>query len=119
MEYVIAALVAAWVLNLIYQGYKNEMAPPLPMVDNGHGAKEPICPTCAAKLVTVTRKGGIGLTGVIGWLVLFSGLLVLLAINWLAGGGMLIVGILLVILGKSTETVLTCPACGKDAKRLV
>ena len=38
MEYVVLALVVAWIVNIIYQGYKQETAPPLQMRDNGHGA---------------------------------------------------------------------------------
>ena len=118
MEYIIASLVIAWVVGIIYRGYQESTSAPLPLRDNGHGAMEPVCPHCSTKLVTVTRKGGIGLTGVLGWLSLLAGAAVFLLFNWLAGSVVVIVGILLVMLGKSTETMLTCPACGKDAKRL-
>ena len=54
--WVVLVAVLAWVGNVIYQGYKAEKAPPLTLADNGHGMKEPICPACQARLVTITRE---------------------------------------------------------------
>ena len=118
METFVIGLVFLWIVYMIWRGYREEMAPPVPMVDNGHGALEPVCPHCRAKLVTVTRSGDIGLTGLLGWLCLIPGIGVFLLAHWPSGAAMIIVGILLVLLGKSTATVLSCPAWGKDAKRL-
>lgn len=113
----IILMVAAWVVNIFLGGYKDATAKPLPMRDNGHGAMEPICPACSAKLVVLTRKGGMGLTSVIAIFLALIGVIVLL-FHWLAGFVVLILAVLLGMAGKNTETVLTCPACGQDAKRL-
>jgi hypothetical protein len=117
MEYVILALVGAWIANIMYQGYKDATAKPLPMADIGNGIKEPICPACSSRLVTVTKDGDVGLTQIIGWLFVVGGFVAFL-INILAGGLLVLIGAVLVAIGKSKATFLSCPACGKDAKRL-
>lgn len=117
MEYVILALVAAWIGNMIYQGYQEANAKPLPMADIGNGVKEPICPACSSRLVTITRSGDVGLTQIVGWLFVVGGLVAFL-INFLVGGLLILIGAALIAIGKSKATFLSCPACGKDAKRL-
>lgn len=114
----IGVLVAIWIAWMIFHGYRTRTAKPIPMRDDGHGVMEPVCPDCSAKLVAITRDGGASLTGVLGWLVLLAGLGVLLLANWLVGGMMVGVGMLLHIAGKSRITVLACPSCGKTVKRL-
>ena len=94
------------------------MQPQPPTVDNGHGAKEPVCAHCSTRLVVLTRDGGIGFLSIVGGIVAIGGVGVLILANWLAGGVMILIGVVLAQLGKSTETVLTCPGCGKDAKTL-
>lgn len=117
MEAIIGGIVLAWIVYELYKGYQQENAPPLPMVETSPGVREPVCPHCRAKLVTLTRSGGVGFVGILAWLVIAGGCVAIL-INWIVGGILLIIGILLAMVGKKKTTVLTCPACGKDAKTL-
>lgn len=118
MGWFVLVLVLAWAGNLIYQGYKRETAPPLPMADNGMGMKEPVCPACRARLVAVSRVSRGALAALVGWTLIVVGVLALIAVSWLAGLLVMLVGVVVLIAGKSNETVLMCPACGVDVRRL-
>ena len=118
MGEVIGLLILAFVGYKIWEGYHEEMRPPPLMVDNGHGAKEPVCAHCSTRLVVLTRNSSVGFLSIVGGLVAIVGVGVLILVNWLAGGVMILIGVLVAHLGKSTDTVLTCPSCGKDAKTL-
>jgi uncharacterized protein YbaR (Trm112 family) len=115
--FVILLFVLAYIGFFGWRGYVEAQRPPAPLRDAGNGVMEPVCPYCNARLVTATRKGGMGLTGVLARLLALIGVVALL-FNWLAGGILLILAVLLGMAGKSTETVLTCPACGRYEKPL-
>lgn len=117
MEYFIGGLVIAWVIYIIYQGYQDETAPPLTMKDDGHGIMVPVCARCSARLVTVDRKAPGGMRYIVGALLIVLGVASIL-FNIAAGIILMIVGALLVWWGKPTIRVLSCPACGTDAKIL-
>lgn len=116
--WVVLALVLAWVGFTLFDGYRRETAPPLPMADNGHGMREPVCPTCQARLVTVTRASRGPVAGLFGWGVVVAGALLAMALNWLAGLLVLLLGAVVLLAGKTQATVLMCPACGVDVRRL-
>ena len=115
--YVILAMIVAYIGFRIWEGYKRETAKPLPLRDAGNGIMQPVCPRCHTGLVMLQRKDGSGLAGVLALLVGLFGL-VLLLINWIAGGVVIVIALLINMAGKSTANVLTCPACGHDAKTL-
>lgn len=107
--------VAAWVIYQIIQGFNSENAPPIPMVDTGGGIREPVCPKCSVRLIVISRDTRSTAVGVFGMLVGLLGL-VLILFNWLVGGIILILAILISMAGKKKQTVLTCPSCGNDAR---
>jgi len=115
--FVILAMFIAYMGFQIWQGYRRETTPPLPLRDTGNGIMQPVCPRCHAGLVTLQRKESSSLVSVLAFLVGVIGIGLIL-INWLAGGVVIIVALLINMAGKSTATVLTCPACGHDAKTL-
>jgi hypothetical protein len=117
MDYVIGLLILGWVGYIIAQGYMRENAPPLTMADNGHGVMEPICPECNARLVTITRSTGSGIAGGLALVVGLAGF-VLFLFNWIAGGIVLILAILINMAGKGKKTVLACPSCQTDIRTL-
>lgn len=114
----ILIVVLVWAGKSIYEGYRRETAPPLPLMDNGHGLMEPVCPTCKARLVTVQHKDGGGLATVISAAVILAGVVVLVGVNWLAGLVMILLGVVIHHAGKSTRTVLTCPVCRAEVREL-
>lgn len=79
--------------------------------------KEPICPHCQARLVTVTRNNNSGIVATLAILVGMSGL-VLILFHWIIGGIVLIIALLINAASKGKQTVLTCPACRTDARIL-
>lgn len=121
MEYigglVLGLPLLAWAGWQIYQGYLNEQRPPLTLRDNGSGIMEPVCAHCQTRLVSVNRKTGSGAAGLFALLIGLVGIVVFL-FHWLAG--LVVIGLAVLInhAGKGQETVLTCPACGQEAKRL-
>lgn len=116
--WLILLLLIAWAGNLIYQGYRKETAKPLPMKDMGNGVMEPICPQCHARLVSLQRKEHSVLASAISWLLILSGAFMVLFVHWIAGLIAVAIGIIVNATGHSQSTVLTCPACGVDAKTL-
>lgn len=115
--WVVLAMVLAWVGFTMYEGYRRETAPPLPMADNGHGMREPVCPTCQARLVTVTRSARGPVAGLLGWGVIAGAMLAML-FSWLAGLLLLLLGVVVLLAGKTQATVLMCPACRADVRSL-
>ncbi len=115
MEYVLLAMVVATIGYYIVQGFKEETRPAPPMRDVGNGVKVPVCPKCQAQLVTVQRKGEAGLAGVLALLV-GAVSVALMFVHILAGLVGIIVAVLIHLAGRTRETVLTCPACGTDAR---
>lgn len=107
--------VAAWVIYQIIQGFAGENAPPIPMVDTGSGVREPVCPQCSVRLIVISRDTRSITASVLAKLVGLSGL-VLILFNWGAGGILLILAILISMVGKKKQTVLTCPSCGNDVR---
>lgn len=108
--------VLGWMVYTIWQGYQAENAPPVPLADNGNGAKVPICPKCSTVLITSTRKST-GFIGYIGAIVAITGGIMFLFAP-IAGLLVAAFGLLVYALGKRHQTLLTCPACGHDARRL-
>lgn len=117
MEYVLLALVIATIGYYIAQGWREETRPAPPLRDVGHGVKVPVCPQCKVPLITRQRKTGSGRAGLLALLV--GGMaLALLLVHLIAGLVGLALAVLIHLAGKSQETVLTCPACGADARIL-
>lgn len=114
----ILILLIAWAGNLIYQGYREETAKPLPMKDMGNGVMEPICPQCHARLVSLQRKEQNALASIVSWLLILSGIFAVLFVHWIVGLVITAIGIIVNVSGHTQHTVLTCPACGADAKIL-
>ena len=117
LGYIVALLLLAWAAWHIYQGYLAEQHPPLTLRDNGHGLMEPVCPHCQARLIVVERKTSSGLVGLAALLLGLLGVTAFL-FNWVVGSVVLILALLLNGAGKGRQTVLTCPACGSEAKRI-
>ena len=115
--YVVLAMILAWIGFRVWEGYQRETAKPLPMRDGGNGIMEPVCPRCQSRLMPVQRKQGGGVAGVLALLVGAFGA-VLLIYNIIAAAVVIVVALLINQAGKSFCTVLTCPACGQDAKTL-
>lgn len=115
--WVILILVVAWAANQIWQGYRRETAPPLTMSDNGHGVMDPVCPRCQARLVAVQRSTSSGLASALAILIGLAGIILIL-FNWIAGGVIIILAILIHMAGREKQTALTCPACRTDARIL-
>lgn len=115
--YALLAGLVAWAAYQIIDGYHQGDPPPLTTVDDGQGGQTPICAHCRTRLVTLQRRASLSLAGVLGGLLVFGGLLTLL-FNWLAGLLLIGLGALLAHFGRGTRTVLTCPACGTDARIL-
>lgn len=113
--YLVLLAVLAYIGYWAWRGYHEAESPALPMRDTGNGVMEPVCPYCNARLITITRRSGSGLLGVLAILLGVVGF-VLLLVNWIAGGIMLIFAVLLGMAGKSNNNVLTCPACSKYQK---
>lgn len=114
----ILVVVLAWLSYQIYQGFKAESAPPLTMADNGHGLKEPICSACQARLVTITRDVRGTLGGLVAGVFILGGLVALVLVNWLAGLVAMLLGVVIYAASKRRETVLHCPSCRTDVRRL-
>jgi hypothetical protein len=110
--------VFAWVVYVMAHGYRDETRPPLTLMDNGSGMKEPVCAQCATRLLRIDRPSRNLLVQLIAWIFILVGLLVLVAVNWLAGLLSILLGAVFNAASKRTTSVLTCPACGLDAKRL-
>lgn len=117
MEYILLALILAAIAYYIHQGYSEATRPPPTLRDAGAGIMEPICARCHARLMPVTRKQGGGLADVLAIGLGILAVIVLLA-HLLAGLALLGIAVLVHYLGKSTVTVLTCPACGQDDRIL-
>ncbi len=115
---IILALIVAWAGRTIYQGYAESNAPPLTFAETEHGIREPICPTCQTRLVTMTRPSHNALAGMIAWVFIIAGAFALIAVNWLAGLIAILVGVVINLSGKGSETVLACPSCQRDVRRL-
>ncbi len=111
-------IVGAWIAHILWRGYQDENRPPMRLADNGHGTKEPICGRCQTRLLAVQRQSNSLAAQLIAWLFILGGLIALIAVNWLAGMISILLGVVIYRTGKHSETVLTCPACGMDAKRL-
>ncbi len=115
MEWFLLALILSFIGYHIYVGYQRETTPPVPLKDNGTGIMEPVCAACQAKLITITRDQGGGLSTTFARLFGVIGVVTLL-FTPIVGVIVLILAVLIAIAGKSRQTVLTCPACGKDAR---
>lgn len=110
--------VVAWIVYQVMQGFNDENAPKkVQMMDLGGGVREPVCITCKTRLVPVYRDARSGASSMLSVLVGLVGVIVIL-FNWMLGGIALIIAILIAIVGKKKQTVLTCPSCGQDAKVL-
>jgi hypothetical protein len=118
MGYIILALVVAWAAFVIRQGNTQENAPPLTMADNGHGMNVPVCSQCRAGLVTLNRTADNPLIKLVAVAFGVGGIAAMLFFNIIAGMVALILSVILNYASKSKQTVLTCPACGKDARIL-
>ena len=114
----VLVMVIAWAANAIYSGYRDSTAPPLTLIDNGNGMKEPVCPDCKTRLVTMTRRTESVLVGLVAWVFMLGGGAMLLFVHWLAGLVAILLGVVINSAGKGDETVLTCPSCQKDIRRL-
>lgn len=112
------ALLLAWIGWSIWQGYRDEQKPPIPLRDGGNGIMEPVCPACHARLVTVTGQARGGLSTLFTVLFAGIGVLLLFLFNWLAGALVLIVAFLIGLSGRRQTTSLQCPACGTTAKTM-
>lgn len=117
MEYVLLAMVLAFIGYYLHKGYAEATRPPPTLRDGGGGIMEPVCGKCHARLVTVTRKQGGGLAAVIAMVLGLFGLAALLA-NWIAGLAVILLAAIVHHLGKPSVTILTCPACGQDDRIL-
>lgn len=118
MGELIFALVAIWIVYIIWQGYQAEATKkPITLKDGGQGIMEPVCPQCQARLVTVTRPASNWAADVFSMIFGLAGV-VLILFNWIAGGITLILAIIIALAGKGKTTVLTCPACGQDARTI-
>lgn len=116
--WIILLIVLAWAGYAVYQGYRKETAPPLPTVTTGDGLKVPICPHCSTRLITMERHAHGAIASVFGGLVFALGLIFMLLAHLVGGLVILAVGVLIILAGKYRHTVITCPACGKDARSL-
>lgn len=74
------------------------------------------CPECDTTLVRVDRAPDISVAGILGGLIIFTGLIVLL-FNILYGMLTIIIGILICLVNDK-KTWLTCPKCKKDMVKL-
>lgn len=117
MEYFIGTLVIIWILYILHQGYAREMRPPLTLRDTGNGIKEPVCSRCQTRLVAVNRSKSNWAADVFSVLFGLVGV-VLILFNWIVGGIILILAVIIALSGKGRITVLICPACGTTERRL-
>lgn len=118
MGYFIGALVLAWLFFVVYQGYVEQPKPPLTLKDAGGGIMEPVCAHCQTRLVSVSRKTQSGFVAAFAMLLGLVGAAVFLLFHWIAGSITIILAVIIHQAGKGTRSVLTCPACGRDAKTL-
>jgi hypothetical protein len=117
LGYVILLAMLAYFGFQGWRGYIEAQKPAAPLRDIGNGVMEPVCPYCNSRLVTINRRGGLGFLGLVAILIGVIGF-VLLLVNWISGAIVLILAVLLRMAGKSSQTVLTCPSCGRYDKTI-
>ncbi len=85
--------------------------PPLETIAISASPSLATCPKCNVALITVEKKQNVSAVGLVSALIFTIGICVLFA-NLIAGGVMMLIGIVTSFAGRSTKSVMICPKCG-------
>ena len=102
----------AWAGHAIYQGYRNETRPNMKLVTTPQGRREPVCARCNTGMIIVAETRLSPLASALAFLFIAGGLVALLFVHALGGFAAILLGVILLAVGKTTENLLACPACG-------